>query len=110
MLTYIDPQTGEFLWRCPFCGESIRCQDQSEIDQLESEAVCEGCRARELFESNPEMIAFAVDMWARMDSWPQSSTWMEAIPASGISVLGGDYHTGGLRYTRRTAALSWTTG
>jgi len=110
MLVYIDPQTGEFLWRCPLCGESIRCQDQFEIDQLESEAACEGCRARELFESNPEIIAFAVDMWARMDSWPQSSTWMEAIPPSGISVLGGDYHAEGLRYPRRTAVLSWTAG
>jgi DNA-directed RNA polymerase subunit RPC12/RpoP len=108
MLAYIDPQTGEFLWCCPLCWESIRCQDQSEIDQLEEEAACEGCRARELFESNPEMIGFAVDMWARTDSWPQSSTWMEAIPPSGISVLGVDYHACDLRYPRRTAVLSWT--
>ena len=110
MLTYIDPQTGEFLWRCPLCGESIRCQDQSQIVHLEYEAACKGCRARELFESSPEMIGFAVDMWARLDSWPQSSTWMEAIPLSGISVLGGDYHADGLRYPRRTAVLSWTAG
>ena len=110
MLAYIDPHTGEFLWRCPLCGESIRCQDQSDIDQLEEEAACEGCRARALFESNPEMIGFAVDMWARLDTWPQSSTWMEAIPPSGISVLGGDYHAGGLRTRTRPALLSWTAG
>ncbi len=110
MLMYIDPNTGEFLWRCPLCGESIRCRDQSEIDELEEEAVCAGCRAKALFESNPEMIGFAVDMWARLDSWPQSSAWMEAIPASGISVLGAEYHARDWGYPRRTAGLSWTRG
>jgi hypothetical protein len=109
MLAYIDPQTGEYLWRCPVCGESIRCQDQLDLDQLKYEGACEGCRARELFENNPEMIGFAVDMWARLDSWPQSSTWMEAIPPSGISILGSDYHAGSLSYPRLTVVLSWTT-
>ena len=110
MLMYIDPNTGEFLWRCPLCGESIRCRDQAEIDELEEEAACAGCRARALFESNPEMIGFAVDMWARLDSWPQSSTWMEAIPTTGISVLGADYHARDWGYPRRSAALGWTRG
>ena len=107
MLTYIHPHTGEILWRCPHCGESIHCHDLTELDQLQDEAACEGCRARELFEQNPEMIGFAVDMWARLDSWPQSSIWMEAIPPSGISVLGADHGAFGLRHPRR-AALSWT--
>lgn len=110
MVSYIDPQTGEFLWRCPLCGESLRFQDQSEIDQMEQEAACEGCCARELFERNPEMIGFAVDMWARSDSWPQSSSWMEAIPPSGISVLGDDYHACGMLYPIRAAAPSWPAG
>ena len=81
-----------------------------EIDELEEESLCAGCRARALFESNPEMIGFAVDMWARLDSWPQSSTWMEAIPASGISVLCAEYHARDWGYPRRPAALSWTRG
>jgi DNA-directed RNA polymerase subunit RPC12/RpoP len=108
--TYVHPLTGELLWRCPHCGHSIRCQNLTELDQLEDDAACEGCRARELFERNPEMIGFAVDMWARLDAWPQSSVWMEAIPLSGISVLGAGYHAIGLRYPNRTAALSWTAG
>jgi hypothetical protein len=110
MLCYIDPQTGEFIWRCPRCGEPIRCQDPAQIDRLEKEGACEGCRARDLFESTPEVIGFAVDLWARAGSWPQSSAWMEAIPPSGISVLGSDYHASGLRYSRRSSLLSWTTG
>jgi DNA-directed RNA polymerase subunit RPC12/RpoP len=109
MLVYIHPHTGEFLWRCPDCGESISCQDLTELDQLRDDGACEGCRARELFERNPEMIGFAVDMWARLDSWPQSSSWMEAIPPSGISVLGSDRGVFGLRDPRR-APLSWTAG
>lgn len=110
MLFYIDPQTSEIVWRCPRCGESIRCQDLLELDQLTEASACEGCRARELFESSPEMISFAVGMWARSDSWPASSVWMEAIPQSGISVLGADYHSHALRYPKRPALLSRTTG
>ena len=110
MLMYIDPNTGEFLCRCPVCGESIRCRDQVEVDELEEEGACAGCRARALFESNPEMIGFAVDMWARLDSWPQSSIWMEAIPPTGISVLGAEYHDRDWGHPGRTAALSWTRG
>jgi hypothetical protein len=110
MLCYIDPQTGEFLWRCPHCGESIHCQDQEQVDQLEEDAACGGCRAKELFASNPEIIGFAVELWARSDSWPQSSSWMEAIPPTGISVLGSDYHAAGLRYPGRAALSSWTAG
>lgn len=110
MLSYIDPQTGEFLWQCPLCGQSIRCQDPLQFDQLEQESTCEGCRARDLFQSNPEVIGFAVKMWARSGRWPVSSSWMEAIPASGISVLGGDYPASALRNPRRAAILSWTAG
>ena len=110
MLAYIQPHTGEILWRCPHCGESILCHDLAEFDQLQDEMACEGCRARELFERNPEVIGFAVDMWARLDSWPQSSSWMEAIPPSGISVLGAGYGEFGLRYQKHTAALGWSAG
>ena len=110
MPTYIHHLTGELIWLCPQCGEPIRCQDLIEFEQLQDEAACDGCRARELFEENPEMIGFAVDMWARLDTWPQSSVWMEAIPPSGISVLGADYHAFRLGYPIGTAALTWTAG
>ena len=110
MPSYIDPLTSEIVWICPHCGESIRCEDLLELDKLQKDSACEGCRARELFESNPEMISFAVDMWARSDTWPRSSIWMEAIPPSGISVLGAGYHARGLRYVKRPALLSWTAG
>jgi DNA-directed RNA polymerase subunit RPC12/RpoP len=110
MLSYIHPLTGELVWLCPQCGQSIRCQGLIEFEQLQDEAACDGCRARELFERNPEMIGFAVDMWARLDTWPQSSVWMEAIPPSGISVLGADYHASGLRHLIGSAALGWTAG
>lgn len=108
MLSYIDPHTGEFVWQCPHCGESIRSEDLPELENGQEDGACEGCLARELFEGNPEMISFAVDMWARSDSWPGSSVWMEAIPPSGISVLGADYHEHRLHLPRRRSLLSWT--
>lgn len=108
MPSYIDPRTGEFVWCCPLCGQPIRCQDPLQVDRLEQEAACESCRAKDLFRSNPEIIGFAVAMWARSNSWPPSSTWMEAIPPSGISILGDDYRVSTLRYPRRAALSSWT--
>ena len=107
MLSYIDPKKGEIVWCCPSCGESVRCEDLLELDRLQEGSACEGRRARELFENSPEMISFAVGMWARSDSWPQSSIWMEAIPPSGISVLGADYHSHGLRSPKRPALLGF---
>ena len=95
---HLDPQTVEFLWRCPLCGETIRLQSQTEVSQAEQAGGCEGCRAKATFQRTPEMIGLLVALWARSDAWPQSVSWMEAIPTSGISILGNAYQAHGMLF------------
>ena len=91
MSKYLDPLTGDVLWRCPQCGESIRFRSELAVLQAERAGGCQGCRAKATFEGNPGLIGFFLDFWAGADAWPQSHSWMAAIPASGISIVGNAY-------------------
>jgi hypothetical protein len=104
MMYHLDPQTGDFLWRCPRCGESIRLRSQMEVYRAEQVGACEGCRAKVVFERNPELISLYIMLWARSDAWPQSVSWMEAIPPSGISILSHAYETCGMAGAKRAVA------
>lgn len=86
MWNYLDPQTGEHIWRCPQCKASIRFHSELAVTQAEKAGGCHGCRARATFRKNPGLVGFFVDFWARADAWPQSNSWLEAIPAAGISI------------------------
>ena len=94
MMYHLDPQTGEFLWRCPECGQSIHLQSQLAVCLAERAGRCQGCRAKVEFEQNPGLVGFFLDFWARADAWPQSDSWMEAIPAAGIPILASAYPAG----------------
>ncbi len=82
MVYHIDPLTGEFLWRCPQCGEHIRFPNLRALYLAERAGGCQGCRAKATFERNPGLIGLFLDFWARTDAWPQSSSWLEAVTAS----------------------------
>jgi hypothetical protein len=95
MMYVLDPQTGHYLWRCPECGETIRLTSFSAICLVKRAGCCQGCRARATFERNPGLAGFFLDFWAGADAWPQSASWLEALPAAGVSILGNAYSTGG---------------
>jgi hypothetical protein len=76
----IDPRTGEFLWHCPQCKEYIRFYSLSAMELAERAGKCQGCRAKAAFEKNPELIGYFLYFWNRSNAWPQSHSWMEAIP------------------------------
>ena len=105
MLVHLDSETGEFLWCCPLCGELIGFQSQTADSLAEWGGACEGCRAKVTFERHPELIGIFLQFWARSDTWPQSVSWMEAIPPSGISILGSADQAHGTTHARHTAAL-----
>jgi hypothetical protein len=83
----LDPRTGEYLWRCPECGEIIRLSGPTALCLVQRAGRCQGCRARATFKQNPGLTAFFLDFWARADAWPQSDSWMTAIPNCGVPVL-----------------------
>lgn len=90
-MSVLDPQTGEYLWRCPECGEIIRLSGPMALCLVQRAGRCQGCRARATFKQNPGLVSFFLDFWARTDAWPQSDSWMAAIPNSGVPVLGNPY-------------------
>lgn len=75
----LDLQTGEHLWCCPQCGETIRFPNLLALRLAERAGACQGCRARATFERNPGLVALFLDFWMRNDAWPQSNSWMEAV-------------------------------
>jgi predicted RNA-binding Zn-ribbon protein involved in translation (DUF1610 family) len=82
MAQIIHPHTGQYLWRCPECGETIRLSNKAAVYLAEQAGRCQGCRAKATFQQKPGLIGFFLDFWARADAWPQSDSWMEAVPAS----------------------------
>jgi hypothetical protein len=83
----LNPLTGEYLWRCPRCAETIRLCNEVAVRLAEWAGGCQGCRAKAAFERNPGLVGFFVDFWSRACAWPQSDSWMKAVRGGGISIL-----------------------
>jgi len=81
MIYTLDLQTRGYLWCCIQCGELIRFPNLMALHLAEQAGGCQGCRAKTTFERNPGLIGLFLDFWARADAWPQSFSWMEAVPA-----------------------------
>jgi hypothetical protein len=106
MRYHLHPPTGKFLWRCPQCGESVRLQTRSAVHLAERAGAGQGCRAKATFKRRPELIGMFLSFWTRSGASPQSASWMEAIPPSGISVLASAYQSRGLLRAQRAGAMS----
>ncbi len=80
---WYDKVKNRFIAICPQCHGPISYDSLDilyrELDSSDAKC-CQGCRARTTFEGNPGLIGLFLDFWYRMDSFPQSSSWMEAIP------------------------------
>ena len=79
MIYNLDLQTGEYIWRCPQCGEHVRFPNLVALLLAEWAGGCQGCRAKATFERNPGLIGLFLDFWARSDAWPHSFSWTEAV-------------------------------
>jgi hypothetical protein len=104
MMHILDPQTGEYRWRCPECGETIRFSSPTAVCLAERAGRCHGCRARVTF--NPGLIGFFLDFWARAEAWPQSDSWMDAMPATGVSIPSNHYSGIGVHRTQAGSAAT----
>jgi len=78
----VDLQTGDFLWRCPDCHEYIRFPDLSLLYLTDQIGRCQGCRAQKILKINPRLISLYMDAWTRDGAWPQSNSWVEALPVT----------------------------
>ena len=106
MMQILDPQTGEYLWCCPECGEVIRLSCEAAVCLAESSGRCQGCRVKATFQQNPGLVGLFLDFWARADAWPQTDSWIDAVPMGGVSILGSAYSETGIPDTHaRTTAI-----
>jgi hypothetical protein len=82
--------TREELYRvlCPQCHCGVPCET---IDVVYREMVlcerkgCQGCRAKISFEKNPRMLGPILDFWCRTGTFPESASWLAAIPQKQFS-------------------------
>ena len=103
----LDPKTGQYLWRCPECGELIRLCSETAISLAKQAGRCQGCRARATFNQSPGLVALFLDFWGRNNAWPQSNSWMDALSESGFSLLHKVYTTVGMPGPRSSSADNW---
>jgi hypothetical protein len=80
-----DRQEDRYVTRCPVCRKLIVF---ATLDDLYCTMVwgdlqcCAGCQARFVFEHNPDAIGAFLCLWYSTGSFPQSASWVEAIPSS----------------------------
>jgi hypothetical protein len=78
-----DRRDNRYLVLCPTCHALITCRS---LDALYMDIVwkrgqcCQGCRARIAFVRDPDLIGTVLDDWYKTGNFPQSSSWVKAIP------------------------------
>jgi hypothetical protein len=78
-----DSERDQYLVLCPICHELILCDT---LDIVYQEMVwserkcCQGCRAKVTFQEDPGLIGVFLDYWLRTGNFPESASWLEAIP------------------------------
>lgn len=81
-----DPCRNQIVWRCPKCGEEIHFPNLGALKLSERAGGCQGCLAKATFERKPGMFYIFLDFWMRTNRWPESDSWMEAIPSVSYEV------------------------
>jgi hypothetical protein len=77
--------TGEDQYRvlCPQCHCLVTCETIEIVYRemvLSERKCCQGCRAKISFEKNPRVIGLFLDFWCRTGNFPESVSWLEAVP------------------------------
>jgi hypothetical protein len=80
---WYDTREDQFRVLCPRCHCLVTC-DTIEIVYremvLSERKCCQGCRAKISFEKNPLLIGVFLDFWCRTGKFPESDSWIEAVP------------------------------
>jgi N-acyl-L-homoserine lactone synthetase len=83
MAAWYDCQADQYVVVCPECHMLIAYDTPEEL-YLElvwqEQQCCEGCRARALFACNPHLVGEVLEVWLQTRTFPQSPSWVEAIP------------------------------
>ena len=77
--------TGEDRYRvlCPQCQCLVTCETIETVYRdmvLSKRRCCQGCRAKISFKKNPKLVGVILDFWCRTGNFPESESWLEAVP------------------------------
>ena len=86
---WYDNREDQYRVLCPQCHCLVTC-DTIEIVYREmvwsERKCCQGCRAKISFEKNPRVIPLFLDFWCRTGNFPESASWLEAVPQKQFSL------------------------
>jgi len=91
LAVWYDCQENKYWVVCPKCHALIIYPS---LDSLYHEMVwgdrqcCQGCRARITFEKEPGLIGMFLDFWYRTGKFPESDSWLEAVPQPQLNLWG----------------------
>ena len=83
LAAWYDREEDRYLVVCPACHRLIayEAQDTLYVEMVWSEhRCCQGCRARISFVDNPGLVGAVLEVWRSTGTYPQSASWVEAIP------------------------------
>jgi len=86
-----DSQEDRYVVLCPKCHRLITFETLGMVYHemvLSERKCCQGCRAKFSFEEDPGLIGKFLDFWYRTGNFPESSSWLEAIPAQQFNLWG----------------------
>ena len=88
---WYDTRKDQYLALCPVCRQQVTYATAEALHRELRGAMtagCQGCRAKRSFEQNPGLIGVFLDFWYRTGTFPQSPSWLEAIPPSQFNLWG----------------------
>ena len=97
MAAWYDSQAEQYVVLCPACHMLIAYDTPEElyVEMVwREQQVCQGCRARVLFASNPHLVGEVLEVWLQTRTFPQSPSWVEAIPRYQCTMWAGEIEAG----------------
>jgi hypothetical protein len=88
---WYDTGEGQYRVLCPQCGCLITCETIEIVYRemvLSERKGCQGCRAKISFEKNPRVTGLFLDFWCRTGNFPESPSWLKAVPQKQFNLLG----------------------
>jgi len=97
LAAWYDCQEDRYVILCPECHRLI-AYDAPDVLYLEivwsERQCCRGCRAKISFQYDPGLIGTVLDFWHRTGSFPQSPSWVEAVPRQQCTMWGEEILAG----------------
>ena len=83
LAVWYDNEENQYLALCPACHELIACDTPGIVYHemvWSKRKCCQGCRAKITFQQDPGLIGLFLDYWHRTGNFPESTSWLEAVP------------------------------